>query len=311
MASRQSIFVGERFQNKSGAWYEVIEYITGKKIKIRFDDSGYECLVEGQEIRRRCVVDPITRYPSVGQRYTMNRNGVCEVLEYIRAEEVVVRFVDTGFVTTTEACQLRRGTVKDLTLSRVHGVGYIGDGPYSGYLSVGKATWAYLKWSGMLERCYEPSTEECARIYKGVTVWEPWHNFQNFAEWATKQVGYGNHLWAMEKDLLVKGNRFYGPDVCCFLPVEINNQMLKSQKARGDYPIGVFLNKPNGKFIAHCKQEGTNSTHVGIYDTVEEAFNAYKKAKESRLKLLANKWREQIDPRAYEALMNYQVEITD
>ena len=42
-----------------------------------------------------------------------------------------------------------------------------------------------------------------------------------------------------------------------------------------------------------------------------EAFNAYKKAKENYLKELANKWKGKIDPRAYEALMNYEVEITD
>ena len=34
-------------------------------------------------------------------------------------------------------------------------------------------------------------------------------------------------------------------------------------------------------------------------------------AKELRIKEVANKWKDQIDPRAYEALINYQVEITD
>ena len=42
-----------------------------------------------------------------------------------------------------------------------------------------------------------------------------------------------------------------------------------------------------------------------------EAFNAYKTAKEIYIKELANKWEGKIDIRAYEALMNYAVEITD
>jgi oligoribonuclease (3'-5' exoribonuclease) len=46
-------------------------------------------------------------------------------------------------------------------------------------------------------------------------------------------------------------------------------------------------------------------------DTELEAFLAYKHAKEAYIKELANKWKDQIDPRVYDALMNYQVEITD
>jgi hypothetical protein len=34
-------------------------------------------------------------------------------------------------------------------------------------------------------------------------------------------------------------------------------------------------------------------------------------AKEAYIKEVANKWKDQIDPRAYEALMSYQVEIND
>ena len=38
---------------------------------------------------------------------------------------------------------------------------------------------------------------------------------------------------------------------------------------------------------------------------------SYKDAKESFVKEQAEKWKGKIDPRAYKALMNYQVEITD
>ena len=47
------------------------------------------------------------------------------------------------------------------------------------------------------------------------------------------------------------------------------------------------------------------------FDIFEDAFSAYKKAKEAYIKEVATKWKDKIDPRAYEALMNYQVEITD
>ena len=42
-----------------------------------------------------------------------------------------------------------------------------------------------------------------------------------------------------------------------------------------------------------------------------EAFNAYKQAKEAFVKEQANEWEDKIDPKAYEALMKYTVEITD
>ena len=51
--------------------------------------------------------------------------------------------------------------------------------------------------------------------------------------------------------------------------------------------------------------------HLGYFKTEIEAFNAYKQAKESFVKEQANKWKDQIDERAYNALMNYTVEITD
>ena len=51
--------------------------------------------------------------------------------------------------------------------------------------------------------------------------------------------------------------------------------------------------------------------YLGLFKTELEAFNAYKKAKEAFIKEQAEKWKGKIDDRAYEALMDYQVEITD
>ena len=50
---------------------------------------------------------------------------------------------------------------------------------------------------------------------------------------------------------------------------------------------------------------------LGHFKTELEAFNAYKVVKEAYIKEVANKWRDQIDPRVYTALMNWEVSIND
>lgn len=67
---------------------------------------------------------------------------------------------------------------------------------------------------------------------------------------------------------------------------------------------------PSGNYGAVVSKFG-KTERIGTFCTIEEAFLAYKREKEKYLKQQAEKWKSQIDPRAYEALMNYQVEITD
>lgn len=58
----------------------------------------------------------------------------------------------------------------------------------------------------------------------------------------------------------------------------------------------------------HCYGKTHN---LGRYHTVEEAFYAYKKAKELHIREVAEKYKGDISPRVYDALINYTVEITD
>ena len=96
--------------------------------------------------------------------------------------------------------------------------------------------------------------------------------------------------------------------MCCFVPAEINTLILKSEAIRGEYPIGVH--KRGSRFCGRCKVNNKDR-FLGYTDTSEEAFYKYKKFKEQHIKDIANKWKDQIDPRVYEALMKYTVEITD
>ena len=83
----------------------------------------------------------------------------------------------------------------------------------------------------------------------------------------------------------------------------------KYRNHRGKYPIGVTI-QPNGKFLARV---GETRQRIGIYDSPIEAFNAYKNAKERLIRNVAEKYFQEgkITEKVYNALMKYEVEITD
>ena len=86
---------------------------------------------------------------------------------------------------------------------------------------------------------------------------------------------------------------------------------MKCTASRGEHLIGVNWCKTNKAFRAMVRRNKGKREHLGCFKTELEAFNAYKQAKEAFVKEQAEKWKSQIDERAYEALMNYTVEITD
>ena len=97
----------------------------------------------------------------------------------------------------------------------------------------------------------------------------------------------------------------------CFIPSEINSLLIKCTASRGEHLVGVYWCKTAKAFVARVNRNKGGSEHLGLFKTEIEAFNAYKTAKEAFVKEQANKWKSQIDERAYEALMSYEVEITD
>ncbi len=82
------------------------------------------------------------------------------------------------------------------------------------------------------------------------------------------------------------------------------------RKDKGLYPVGVYHNKRTNKYIAQISKF-KKVTHLGCFVTPEEAFYAYKQAKESYIKEVAEIYKDQIDLRVYVALMDYEVDIND
>jgi len=243
----------------------------------------------------------------VGEIFDTLNYGRLIVTEYKDSYNLKVKFMETGYETVTKANQLRKGEVKDRLLPSVYGVGIIGDTVTK---VNGKTLKEYILWKSMLCRCYDIKYSNKYPTYQNSEVSDSFKYFPYFKEWCNKQIGYDQQGWALDKDILVKGNKLYSEDTCCFVPKEINNLLVKCDSSRGEYPVGVRYRKRFDKFESQVTLYG-KMVYLGTFNTPEEAFCAYKEVKEAYIKDVADKWKDRIDPRVYDALMNYQVEITD
>ena len=245
----------------------------------------------------------------VGKVCKSKSSGDFKILKYNDAYNVDVQFLKTGFETRAQLGNIRNGEVKDLYSSSVHGVGILGTRHPSTINGVN--TKEYEIWYSMLSRCYNDAYKKHRPTYEGCEVSDNFKYYEYFYEWCQSQVGFGNQGWHLDKDLLVKGNKVYSEDSCVFIPQEVNSLLIKHEASRGEHLIGVCWCKRDKAFKAQISKNKGSPEHLGYFKTELEAFKAYKQAKESFIKEQANKFKSQIDPRAYEALMNYQVEITD
>ena len=245
----------------------------------------------------------------VGKVCKSLNSGDFKILKYNDRANVEIQFINTGFETSVHLVQVKNGSVKDPYLPSVYGVGITGT-KYPTKVS-GVLTKEYILWKNMLERCYNGSFKKQRPTYIGCEVSDKFLYYEYFYEWCHKQVGFNNKDWHLDKDLLMKGNKVYSESTCIFIPAEINLLLVKNTASRGNHLIGVCWCKRDKAFIAQVNKNKGRSECLGYFKTEIEAFNAYKQAKESFIKEQANKWKGQIDERAYNALMKYEVEITD
>ena len=245
----------------------------------------------------------------VGKVCKSLNSGDFKVLKYNNSENVEIKFTNTGFEMVAQLGHIRSGKVKDPYVPSVYNIGALGT-KYASTIN-GVHTKEYKLWTSMLERCYSGNSKNKYPTYEGCEVSDNFKSYEYFYGWCHKQVGFNNKDWQLDKDLLIKGNKVYDENTCVFLPNEINILLTKRTALRGKHLIGVYWSNTNKAFVAQVSKNKGKQEYLGYYKTEIEAFNAYKKAKESFIKEQANKWKSQIDPRVYNALMNYQVEITD
>jgi len=174
----------------------------------------------------------------------------------------------------------------------------------------GKSIPEYRLWANMLRRCFDDKYKQKHPTYSDVTCSKEWLSMTKFVEDISQMRGYGLIGWALDKDILQKGSKLYSKDTCCFVPQEVNSLLIKRDNSRGEWPVGVYFHKASGKFKAQLWVNGERK-YLGLFASPEEAFQVYKTAKEAHIKAVAEKWKDQLDERVYQALLNYTVDITD
>jgi len=159
----------------------------------------------------------------------------------------------------------------------------------------------YQTWTSMIERCYSSICQNKFPTYRGCIVCDEWLTFSNFERWFLTQNWQGN---ALDKDLVMQGNKVYCTKYCRFIPQALNSLLTANNAVRGLYPLGVHWHKARKKYIAEVNIGGKKK-HLGLFKTVPEAKAAYDKAKYAEIHRHAMM---QSDTAIREGLLNWVVE---
>lgn len=232
-----------------------------------------------------------------------------KIIRYGNYDDIDIQFDDGTVIEHRTYGDFKKGKIKNPFFPSVYGVGFIGVGDYKTTDANGKKTKCQITWKAMMRRCYDSKFHEKHPTYENCKVCKEWNNYQVFGKWLDENYyEVGNEKMMLDKDILKKGNKIYSPDTCVFVPQSINKLFTKGDKARGEYPIGV--SKYRDKFMAQLAR-GNGLEYLGTFSTPEEAFLAYKIAKEAYIKEVAEKYKDKIPCKLYEAMVAYEVEIDD
>lgn len=131
---------------------------------------------------------------------------------------------------------------------------------------------AYAAWISMLQRCYGDPFRSAHKHYLDVTLHDDWLRFSVFYDWWKPRYQPG---WQLDKDLLIPGNKVYGPESCVYIPKELNAFTLGRDMKRGRLPIGVSWDKANQKFMARVNDPNGKYLYLGLFSDAMEAHEAW------------------------------------
>ena len=135
----------------------------------------------------------------------------------------------------------------------------------------------YVRWTGMLERCYSERHHKVYPSYVGCSVCEEWLMFSNFRSWCKDQekvMGFciKEDKLQIDKDIKVGGNKIYSPETCLLLPNKVNSFIIKC----GDRFTGTVVDNRTGKIVTYCRDPFTKKVeNLGVTGTKEEGYSLW------------------------------------
>ncbi len=153
---------------------------------------------------------------------------------------------------------------------------------------------AYIAWNAMLNRAYSAAFHKHWPSHSECSVAKEWLHFSTFEQWFEARYKQGYQL---DKDILMEGNKEYGPTTCILVPAELNMLTIRGGAGQG---ISKKKLKSEIKYQARCRIGG-KERYLGLFKTEKEAEAAIKTAKREKLAGL-RPLADSIDARLYEAL---------
>lgn len=264
------------------------------------------CLIHNrpkkEKIRKPSKTE-LQRQARIGEERYNTNGDLMRIVEYKDTNHVIIEFQDWAkHKMMVNYGNFIKGTIKNPFNKFLYNRGYLGVGDYNP--SINRiATPEYEAWRKMFDRCYGKNQEEA---YEGCEVCEEWYNFQNFAKW------YRDHYWKdenyrmqIDKDWKIFGNKIYSPDACEIVPSIINSCLIRHGAKKYDDRIANIQYTSSGKYKPRLSQYGRR-VELGTYSDINEAMKVYKSAKIKYVQEIANRYKDKISYRLYEAMMNYE-----
>lgn len=258
--------VGRMFDTKAFGIVRIVDYHNCDKVTVEFLSSGFRSSFKSCHIKSGDIKDKsrIARKLKDGDLIKSKNYGMVLVLKCFIGNLACIQFEETGYTTIARIDAIANDNIIDRLARSVYGVGFIGDGEFN---SSSLNRMPYKSWSRMLERCYSDRWQESKPTYKGCTVCEEWHNFQNFAKWYVLNYPKDGKSYQLDKDLAAYGDRgkVYSPETCVFVSSQVNAEESHAKSYKFISPSGGIVDIYNmAKF---CRENGLHSSNMAAVNT--------------------------------------------